>query len=101
MRKVFTKEFKAKVAVEALKENSTIAQIAAKYEVHPNQISNWKKQLQEGAAALFERPNKKSEEEREQAAQASQMINALGELQLENTVLKKKYKAIYGHDPKF
>ena len=101
MRKNFTKEFKAKVAVEALKEISTIAELATKYDVHPNQISTWKRQLQQGAAELFERPNKKSEEERDQEAKESQMLNALGELQLENTVLKKKYKTMYGHDPKF
>lgn len=101
MRKKFTKEFKAKVAVEALKEMSTIAELGSKYDVHPNQISTWKRQLQQGAVGIFERPNKKSEEEREQEAKESQMLNALGELQLENTVLKKKYKTMYGHDPKF
>jgi transposase-like protein len=60
MRKSFTNEFKAKVALEAIREQKTIAQLASEYDVHPNQISLWKKQLLEGAAELFERPNKKA-----------------------------------------
>ncbi len=101
MRKKFTNEFKAKVALEAVKEIKTIAELAIEYDIHPNQISTWKKQLQQGAVDLFERPNKKSDAVRENEAKESQYINALGELQLENSVLKKKYKAMYGHDPKF
>jgi transposase len=101
MRKSFTNEFKAKVALEAIREQKTIAQLASEYDVHPNQISLWKKQLLEGAAELFERPNKKSDETRKNQEKETQYINALGELQIENSVLKKKYKAIFGHDPKF
>ena len=61
-RQTFSKEFKAKVALEALREESTIQEIAVKYGVHPNQISQWKAQAIAGMADLFERPNKKSEE---------------------------------------
>jgi transposase-like protein len=56
MRKSFTNEFKARVALEAIREQKTIAQLASEYEVHPNQVGLWKKQLLEGAAELFERP---------------------------------------------
>jgi len=101
MRKSFTNEFKARVALEAIREQKTITQLASEYEVHPNQVGLWKKQLLEGAAELFERPNKKSEETRRSEEKEAQLINALGELQVENVVLKKKYKAIFGHDPKF
>ena len=45
--------FKAKVAIAAIKGERTIAQIAEQFDVHPNQITQWKSQLQEGAAAVF------------------------------------------------
>ena len=51
-------EFKAKVTLEALREESTILEIAVKYGIHPNQISQWKAQAIAGLADLFERPKK-------------------------------------------
>jgi transposase len=48
-------EFKARVAHEALKGVKTIQQIAKEYEVHPVQVSDWKKTIQEGVAGVFER----------------------------------------------
>ena len=56
-RQSFSKDFKAKVALEALREESTIQEIAVTYGVHPNQISQWKTQAIAGMAELFERPN--------------------------------------------
>lgn len=56
MRKKHDKALKAKVA---LKEESTLQEVAIKYDVHTQQISLWKKQLLESAANIFERPNKK------------------------------------------
>ena len=52
-RRSFGPAFKAKVAMAAIREDKTTAQLAAKFEVHPNQVSSWKKQLLEGAAGLF------------------------------------------------
>lgn len=99
MRKSYDKSFKAKVALEALKEESTLQELARKYEVHPNQISQWKRQLVEGAEELFERPNKKSEEVRNAEKRDEMLLKAVGEMKIENDFLKKKYRQVYGKEP--
>ena len=52
-RRRFTADFKAKVALEALRGDKTIQQIAAKHKVHPNQVSAWKRQAMDGLSAVF------------------------------------------------
>jgi len=52
-RRNFQPSFKAKVALEAVKEERTLAELAEKYDLHPNQISEWKKQLLEHADSVF------------------------------------------------
>jgi len=99
MRKSYDKTFKAKVALEAIKEESTLQELATKYEVHPNQISQWKKQLVEGAGDLFERPNKKSQVERNTESDRDRLLKTVGEMKIENDFLKKKYRQLYGKEP--
>lgn len=53
MRKKISAEIKAKVAIESIKGLKTINEIATIYEVHPNQVSQWKKQFLEGATSIF------------------------------------------------
>ena len=54
-RRLFSSEFKAKVALSALREDKTMAELCQQYELHPNQINDWKKLLLERAAELFDR----------------------------------------------
>ena len=56
-RRKHSPAFKAKVALEAMKGERTVAELAARFEVHPNQIQTWKKALADGAAAIFDHGN--------------------------------------------
>lgn len=80
---------KSKVAIEAIKGIRTINEIAADSQVHPNQISQWKRQLLEGAAQIFSNNKLFSTDEKDRKIQ--QLYQDLGELQFELNWLKKKY----------
>lgn len=88
-RQSFDKAFKAKVALEALREVMTLQEIAKKYDVHPNQISLWKKQAIESLPEIFERPNKKTEGEKQAENQYEEALKTLGAMKIENEFLKK------------
>ncbi len=86
-------EFKARVALEALKGLKTIQQIAKEFEVHPVQVSDWKKQLQERLAGVFERdaPEGGTEDfERERTL----LHSKIGELLVEVDFLRKKSRQL-------
>lgn len=87
-RRKLTAEFKAMVALEALKGMETAHEIAAKHEVHPGQISQWKNELLEGAGSLFERKNAKADKEQEREIEA--LERKVGQLTMENEFLEKK-----------
>ena len=87
-RRKHTAEFKAQVALETLKGMETVSEIAAKYEVHPVQVGNWKRELLEGAGSLFLRKNAKADEEQER--QIETLERKVGQLTMENEFLKKK-----------
>ena len=79
-------EFKAKVAFEAIKEVKTLAEIAIEFDVHPNQVTQWKKAFQENAASIFLKNHKPKDENKER----SKLLETIGQLQVENNWLKKK-----------
>ncbi|SRR5690554_2835431 len=99
MRKKFDEAFKAKVALEAVKEELTLQELADKYEVHANQISAWKKQLIEKSSELFVRKNKKDDEYNRLKKEKQELFRQLGESNYEKEWLKKKYRQLYGKDP--
>lgn len=79
---------KARVALEAIKEEKTIAQLGSEYGVHPNQIGQWKKHLLEGLPSLFSDKRKKSDKEGEELK--DELYKQIGQLKVENEWLKKK-----------
>ncbi|KGE72390.1 transposase [Spirochaeta lutea] len=98
MRKSYDTAFKVKVAIEATKEQETLQELATRFEVSPGQISQWKRQLLEGAGELFERPHKKQKRERDTEADRERLLQTVGKLTVENEFLKKKYKELYGSE---
>lgn len=87
-RKVYKPEFKAKVALEAVRGKLTINQIAKQFEIHPNQISNWKKHFLESLPQIFDNSKKLSTEPNEELT--NQLYQQIGQLKVELDWLKKK-----------
>lgn len=88
MKKQFSKEFKAKVALEAIKGLKTSAEISSEFSVHPTQIAKWKKELREGLSAIF--ACKKSQEEKDKDQLIDELYKQIGQTQTEINWLKKK-----------
>lgn len=87
-RRKFTSEFKAKVSIEAIKEQQTIEALAKKYDLHPTQINTWKKEFLSNSTAVFEKEGKSPGQDKEQLIQA--LYAQIGELKVANDFLKKK-----------
>ena len=88
-RRTHSPEFKASVAMEEISGRKTIQEIAADHYIHPIQVSQWKKQLLEGASDLFNRGKKTKDKEEGQAKEA-ELFKQIGRLQMELEWLKKK-----------
>lgn len=86
-RKLYPKEFKARVALEAIKEVKTIAELSAEYEIHSNMIAKWKKHLHDNVSDIFTRKN---EQEPDAQQQIENLYKEIGRIQVENSWFKKK-----------
>ena len=89
-RKQHAPEFKAKVALEALKGEETAAKLASRFGVHPTMIHQWKRALLEGASGVFERGGRKKPEIDEE--QVKELQTKIGELAVANSFLERKLK---------
>ena len=85
-RKQYSPSFKAKVALEALKDKDTLAELSKRFEVHPTQIGKWKQEFLSRAASVFE---KSPETEPQEQIDPDQLYAKIGRLELENEFLKK------------
>ncbi len=92
MRKKHDGAFKARVALEAVKGEKTIAQIASEYSVHGNQIGQWKKRLLDELPSLFS--DRRKREEKESESEVDELYRQIGRLKVELDWLKKKSKIL-------
>ncbi len=87
-RRRFNGEFKFEVALEAAKGLKTLNELSSQFGVHPNQISEWKRQLLESGPTVFSNP--KADQQRAQDALQSELYEQIGRLKMELEWLKKK-----------
>ena len=90
IKKQFSDEFKAKVGLEALKGQKTIAELAGEFDVHPTQINTWRALIKERTASLFGRGDGKELKEKDELIE--RLYKNIGQLQVDVDWLKKKLK---------
>lgn len=87
-RRKFSAEFKFKVVLEALRERETLAALVAKYQIHPQQITDWKRAFLEQGEQVFSNPAELKDKDTEE--KISKLYEQIGMLKVENDFLKKK-----------
>ena len=93
-RRKFSSEFKSQVAIEALKERYTLTELAQKFELHPNQISQWKQEFLERSKGIFDIAEKKENNQSE--IDIDKLYSKIGRLEMERDFLKKSLNKL-GH----
>lgn len=92
-RKQHNPDFKARVALEAVRGEKTVAELSSEYGIHPTMINSWKRQLQDNASELFNsKPNKRSDRAKADEAQIKELHAKIGELAVANDFLSRKLK---------
>jgi transposase len=87
-RRRYSPEFKARVALEALKDEQSVAELAHRFEVHPSQVHKWKKALSEGAASIFGSDGGRGRKDSE--ALTARLYQEIGQLKVERDFLEGK-----------
>ena len=86
-RKRYSSEFKAKVALAAIKNEETTSELAQRFGVHPTMITTWKRALLEGASEIFDKGNKAR---KQMDAKVDELHRQIGKLKVENDFLSRK-----------
>lgn len=87
-RRQHSAQYKFQIALEAARAEKTVSQIASEHNIHPNQVSQWKRQLLESGPEVFSR--KRVQQEREQEEREAELYEQIGRLRMELEWLKKK-----------
>lgn len=93
-RRTFTAETKAKIALEALKGEKTLNEIAQLYEVLPTQVSQWKAEILTNASAAFEKGKRVGDEKQRSEKREQQLLKKIGELSMDVDFLKKSCRKL-------
>ena len=88
-RRKFGADLKAKVAIAAIKEQMTTAELAKKHGIHPSQITAWKKEFLANASSVFENNQERKSQEADLEKEKEQLYSKIGQLQVEVDFLKK------------
>ena len=91
-RRRFSAEFKARVVRAAMREDKTLSELASEFEIHSNQISEWKRQVLESLPDIFS--HRKTEKDKTSEARESRLYEQVGKLQVELEWLKKKARRL-------
>jgi putative transposase len=91
-RRQFSAEFKARVVRAALREDKTLAQLASEFDIHANQITEWKRQVLESLPEVFSK--KREHQQQDQQALVDRLYRQIGELQVDVNWMKKKSREL-------
>jgi transposase len=89
-RKQYSAQFKAKVAIDAIRGQKTTAELASQYEIHPTMINNWKRDLLDKASELFDNGKTTSQAQAETQAQIDELYRQIGQLTVERDFLAQR-----------
>ena len=93
-RRTFTSAFKARVALAAIKEQKTLSELSSEFDLHPNQISQWKQQFLELADTVFENGSSKKSQEENLEKEKEKLHKIIGQKEVEVDFLKKSLKKL-------
>jgi transposase-like protein len=89
-RKQYSPQFKAKVALEAIRGDKTVPELASQYELHPTMINGWKRQLLEEASQVFQKQSKGQKGKENPEAEINELYRQIGQLKVERDFLANR-----------